>query len=202
MFCTPQEYYRLERVATERSEYFQGIITDLPQSTTRQSLINANMIGELGQRLKGSPFLVCESSLRIKVPATGLLTYPFGSIYNRPIEYDEDDSEFETVTNPIILWEMLAKANEAHVRGFKAINYRQIETLQAYVLVSQNAAHVEVYHRAGARLWQLWEANGLDSEIGIPHIDVVIPLREIYDRVEFPESISPRDHVAPPSDRL
>jgi len=44
---TPQEYYRLEREAGYRSEYYDGEIFAMAGGTTAHSRIVANIIGEL-----------------------------------------------------------------------------------------------------------------------------------------------------------
>jgi Uma2 family endonuclease len=70
-------------------------------------------------------------------------------------------------------------------------NYRRIESLKAYVLLSQWSAHVEVYERQAEGTWLLREAQGLDSQVTIPSIGVVLPLAEVYERVEFVARASP-----------
>jgi len=195
---TPQEYYYLEHRAECRSEYYKGEIFAMSEGTVVHSLICANIGGELRQRLKGKPCAPYESNVRIRTEATGLCTYPDASVFCGGLEYDREDPESETVINPVALFEVLSKSTEAYDRGFKADSYRQIASLRAYVLVSQESAHVEVYERRPAGVWQLSEAKGLDAQIEIPSIGIMLPLREIYDRVEFPQAPSPRENLPPP----
>jgi len=49
------------------------------------------------------------------------------------MEYDEQDANAETATNPVILFEVLSPSTEVYDRGFKAQNYRRIASLRAYV---------------------------------------------------------------------
>ena len=51
---SPQEYYRLEREADYKSEYYNGEIFAMAGNTTRHSDIVMNIGGELRVRLKGT----------------------------------------------------------------------------------------------------------------------------------------------------
>jgi len=188
---TPEEYYRLERDAAIKSDYYDGEIFAMAGGTTRHSLIVMNIGGELRQRLKGNPCAPYDSNQRLKITATGLRVYPDVSLYRGPMEYDEQDANAETATNPGILFEVLSPSTEVYDRSFKAENYRRISSLRAYVLVSQDTPHVEVYERQADDAWLLREENRLDDDVNLPGTGVTLPLAEIYDRVEFPASRVP-----------
>jgi len=102
------------------------------------------------------------------------------------LQFDPEDSASETATNPTLLVEVLSKSTEGYDRGLKAENYRQIESLRVYVLVSQVKAHVEIFERQGNGPWLLRDANGLDAVLKLPAIDIDLPLAEVYAGVEFP----------------
>jgi Uma2 family endonuclease len=188
---TPQEYYALEREAAYKSDYYDGEIFAMAGGTAQHSRIVTNILGELHVRLKGKSCTPYESNLRVKIRATGLQTYPDASVYCDPIEFDPEEPENTTALNPTVVFEVLSRTTEAYDRGFKADNYRRIESLKAYVLVSQEDPHVEVYERQAEGTWLLREARGLDARVSIPSIDVALPLADIYDRVEFAARVSP-----------
>src|SRR5216684_4260366 len=50
----------------------------------------------------------------------------------------------DALENPTFLAEVLSPSTEAYDRGFKSSQYRKIESLQEYALVSQDDPHVEV----------------------------------------------------------
>ena len=182
---TPQEYYDLERAADYKSDYYNGEIFAMAGGTKRHSRICANVSREVGIRLKGTPCAEYESNLRLKVKATGLRTYPDVSVYCGTMERDIEDRDGETYTNPTVLFEVLSKTTEAYDRGFKAENYRQIKTLQAYVLLEQKTAHVEIYERQSDNSWRLSEVRGLEAVLSLPSIGVQAPLSDVYDHVNF-----------------
>ena len=181
----------MERDSTVRHEYYDGEIFAMAGGTDEHSLIVANIIGELRQRLKGCPCAVRDPNLRLKVKATGLRTYPDASVYCGEQERDTEQESADTATNPTVLFEVLSKSTEAYDRGFKSDNYRRIESLKAYILVSQESPHTELYERQSDGSWRFTESKGLNAVMSLPAINVVLPLAEIYDRIKFPESPSP-----------
>ena len=59
--------------------------------------------------------------------------------------------------------------------------------LKAYVLISQDRAHVEMYSRHPGGPWTLDEVDGIDALLKIPTLGIELPLAEIYARVDFTE---------------
>src|SRR5947209_8287664 len=70
------DYLRLERAAETRSEYLGGEMFAMAGGTRSHSLIATNLAGELRSRLKATDCITYNTDLRVKVEATGLLTYP------------------------------------------------------------------------------------------------------------------------------
>jgi Uma2 family endonuclease len=187
---TPREYYQLERAAEFRSDFYKGEIFNISGGTSGHSLICANIVREVGNRLKGKLCTVYDSNLRMQVQSNGLRCYPDVSVYCDRLRYDPEDDGVETVTNPTVLVEVLSKSTEAYDRGFKSRSYRTIESLKAYVLASQTTPFVETYIRQQDGTWQFRESACLTASMSIAPIDVNISLAEIYDRVEFGDSDS------------
>lgn len=182
---TVEEYYDLEENEVYKSEFFGGEIFAMAGGSPEHSLIAANLLGELRQRLKGKTCAPYDSNLRVKIPATGLVTYPDASVFCKKLEFDPKDKRQQTAINPTIVFEVLSKSTESYDRGKKAENYRQLESLKAYVLVSQTSPHIEIYERHGDGFWFLTEAKGLDQELSIKSLGLKLPLAEVYDRMKF-----------------
>jgi Uma2 family endonuclease len=182
---TVEEYYELEEQAISKSEFDDGEIRPVQGVSPDHSLITVNLIAELGNRLKGKTCMPCDSNLRVKIPATGLVTYPDASVFCKKLEFDPKDKRQQTAINPTIVFEVLSKSTESYDRGKKAENYRQLESLKAYVFISQTSPHIEIYERHGDGFWFLTEAKGLDQELSIKSLGLKLPLAEVYDRMKF-----------------
>jgi len=64
-----------------------------------------------------------------------------------PIEGDPADPSGATITNPILIVEVLSASTEEEDRGNKWQHYQLIPSLLEYVLVSQTHPRVESYRR-------------------------------------------------------
>lgn len=182
---SPQEYLQQERRALFKSEYVAGQVTAMAGASHRHNLITGNVIGETRQQLKGRPCEVYPSDLRLFNVVTGLYTYPDVTIVCGKPEFS--DGVFDTLVNPIVLCEVLSESTENWDRGRKAAHYRQIPSLQEYILISQSEPRIEQFQRQPDGNWLLVESVGLEGEIFIPSVGIHIPIREIYARVAWPD---------------
>jgi Uma2 family endonuclease len=181
---TEAEYLQIERQAATKSEFFAGEIFAMSGGTRWHSLIPMNIGRDLGNKLKGGKCVVYDSNLRVKVLATGLLTYPDVTVACGRQEFV--DAEQDTLTNPSVIIEVLSDSTEAYDRGAKFENYRQIPSLKEYLLVSQKAPRIEQYIRQDGGQWLLREAVGLQATLELPSLQVVLSLAEAFANVEFP----------------
>jgi Uma2 family endonuclease len=186
-YLSPQEYYRIERDAEWKSEYFDGEMFAMAGGSPMRSLTKANVIRALGNALqrRGSSCRAFDSDLRVRVPKTGLRTYPDASVICGPLNYDEEDDAKQTVTNPTLIVEVLSPSTESYDRGTKFTHYQSIPTLKQFVLVSLESAQVESFLRMDDGTWQYARVSEPEEIVTLSSIDVTIPLAEIYQGVEF-----------------
>jgi|LakMenE18May11ns_1017448.scaffolds.fasta_scaffold9945082_2 Uma2 family endonuclease len=187
---TLSEYEERERTSEVKSEYYRGEIFAMAGGSANHSLISTNVASELRQALKERPCRVFNSDLRIKVEESGLYTYPDVTVVCGPLEYDADVSQ--TVTNPIVLIEVLSDSTESYDRGTKASHYRRISSLRELILISQKEACIEVYLRQADDAWLLRDARSLQDQIRLESLDVSLPISEIYRGVTFDPDASSR----------
>ena len=180
------EYLARERVADYRSEYFQGEIFAMAGGSRRHAIICDNLVGRMLEKLRGGPCRPFSSSLRVKVEATGLATYPDLSIVCGKAQFD--DRENDTLLNPRLIFEVLSPTTESYDRGRKFNNYKQIPTLEEYLLISQTDPRVERITRQGDIGWVLAVTLELDAAIDFPSLGCSLSLAEIYEGVDFAEA--------------
>jgi Uma2 family endonuclease len=109
-------------------------------------------------------------------------------ICGEPIS-DAEDTQGETYLNPTAIVEVLSPTTERYDRKGKFDRYRAVESFREYVLISQEAARVELFHRQPDGTWSFDVAVGLDSVARFRSLDVEVPLTEIYTGVTFPPEI-------------
>ena len=181
-----QEDYRIERDAVEKSDWYDGEMFNMAGGTTNHSAIKTNLAGILVVALRGRSCRPLDSDQRLKIPSTGLRTYPDAAVYCGPIEYDPEDEQGQTATNPTVVFEVLSDSTEAYDRGLRAEGYRGIPSLQAHMLISQHTPHIELFERQNDGSWRFREVSGLGATLRVEAIGVTLSLGELYDRVEFP----------------
>lgn len=181
---TVEEYLRLEREASYKSEFYRGEIFAMAGGSARHSLITGNVHGTLRTLLKGRKCTAYTSDLRIAIPPEELYTYPDSSVFCDPpifLTATED-----TALNPTLIVEVLSPGTEAYVRGAKFAHYARIPSLREYLLVAQDETKVELHSRKGDGRWECVSVEGLDRAVFIPALEVELPLSEIYEKVVFP----------------
>ena len=91
------------------------------------------------------------------------------------------DAELDSLLTPTVIVEVLSPSTEAYDRGAKFSSYRQLPTLQEYLLVAQDRPSVEHYGRQGEQ-WVLTAVTGLDASVRLPATGCELRLRDIYRR--------------------
>jgi Uma2 family endonuclease len=180
---TPEEFLAFERASDEKHEYRDGEVVAMSGAKRAHNLISLNIGSGLHASLKNKDCETYMSDMRVFVPSVRLYTYPDIVVVCGEPKFIDD--EFDTLTNPLLLIEILSDSTEGYDRGQKFQNYRSIESLDEYVLVSQNAARIEKYVKHGDGFWLLSEAAGLDGSITLTSIDCTISLADVYAKVKF-----------------
>lgn len=175
---TPQEYFEFDRTANYKNEYLNGEIIAMGDASPRHVLIATNTASELRSGLRGSGCRVFSVDLRVRVNEDGLYTYPdVVVVCGRP---EFADSQEDTLTNPRVIVEVLSASTRNYDRGDKFEQYRSIESLVEYILVSQDRIHVEQYIRQSDGSWRLTETNDPEAEIQLATVNCRLAVREIY----------------------
>jgi Uma2 family endonuclease len=186
--CTPEEYLMLEVRSERKHEFYRGEIFLMAGGSPAHSIVKINLYGILRSFLVGKPCVLFDSDMRVKVSANGLYTYPDGSVACPPIEI-ENLQDAQTLTNPVVLFEVLSASTASYDRGGKFNLYRGLDSLKEYFLISQDAAVVERRYKRDDGEWSLNVADDLDSSITIESLGFELKLIELYDKVEFPPRI-------------
>ncbi len=180
---TPEEYLERERLAEYRSEYFQGEIFAMAGGSSRHAWIAMNVGAEFRQQLKGKPCRVSASDLRLRVMPASLYTYPDVMVVCGEIEYA--DNRKDTILNPVVIVEVLSESTRDYDRGRKFQYYRTLPSLLEYLTVSQDEPHIEHWRRQRENHWELMEFDDLAQRIQLTSIGCILPLGEVYDKIEF-----------------
>lgn len=182
-YYTPDEYLALEENADHRSEYYQGEILAMSSGSVNHNRIAGSILTALNFAFTDGLCEVFISDLRLLVKENGLYTYPDAMVVCGELEFVEDRDD--TITNPIVIVEVLSKSTEGYDRGAKFELYRALPSLQDYILIDQYKTHVEHFHKLDDGRWILQEFNQLENTLTLETIDFEIPLEHLYRRVKW-----------------
>ena len=190
LYISEEEYVQGEKISPIKHEWFDGEVFAMAGGTPEHSTITVNLAGVLGAQLRGRDVKIYNGQLRVKVAATGLLTYPDISVVCPPERFDPNDPN--SLLNPKILIEVLSPSTENYDRTVKFDNFKQIESLTDYLLISADCVRVEQYKRAENGTWNLQTFTLRSETVILESADVELPLEEIYERLELPEGLQTR----------
>lgn len=178
---TPAEYLAFERLQSDaKHEYHEGEILAMTGASREHHRVVSNVMGMLYNQLRGRPCDHYSGDMRVKIPATGRYLYPdMTALCDEP---QFEDGELDTLLNPSVIIEVLSDTTEAYDRGAKFDHYRSIDSLQVYVLISQDKPQIEIFQRQNNH-WLLSVAKGLEASVRLEVIDCELVLADVYERV-------------------
>lgn len=182
-YYSPEEYLALERAAEFRREYFNGQIFAMAGESLNHGRIKADVVMVLGNQLRGKSCETFTSDTKVRTPGINMFGYPdVVVVCGEPIHHDQFQ---DVILNPKVIIEVLSPSTELYDRGEKFASYRQLESLTDYLLISQDKPLIEHYVRHG-KFWMLSEESDLGNSLSIESIECILPLKEVYARVQFP----------------
>jgi Uma2 family endonuclease len=143
----------------------------------------------------GQPYEPLSSELRI-LCSTGLYTYPDLSVVCG--EFQFDDAIQDTILNPTMIVEVLSPSTRRYDREEKFHNYRSIQSLREYVLISQDHCYIEIFTRMSPlTVWQWNACYELSETLQLATGNCSIPVAAIDRQVTFESASEPTDESQP-----
>jgi Uma2 family endonuclease len=180
---TADEYLAMEVVADYKSEFYHGEIFALAGGTVDHNAVVLNCSAELRARLDPGRCQVLNSDNRLHIRRSGLYTYPDVMVVCGKVQFLERRKD--TVTNPLLIVEVLSASTRDYDRGAKFDFYKQIPSLQEYVLIESERPRVECYRRSADGQWTIQAFEGLDAVARFESIACELPFRCIYLQVSW-----------------
>lgn len=172
------EYLALEASGDGKHDYVAGMVYAMAGGTPEHARLKAALSLALGAALRGKPCAVYSSDLRVRIEATDRSTYPDVTVVCGALKTSAVDND--AVINPTLLVEVTSESTEANDRGEKFGHYREIPSLQEYVIVSGRTPRVEVWRRNDRGRWELTDEAGPEGAVHLASIDVRVDAAEIY----------------------
>ncbi|MEG4211882.1 Uma2 family endonuclease [Microcoleus sp. S13_B4] len=182
---TAEEYLELEINSQDRHEFINGEIVLMAGGAPHHNEITSILNAILRVSLKGKPYSIFASDQRLWVPQLNNYTYPDVMVVARPIELQSGRTD--TITNPLLIAEVLSKGTRAYDRDEKFAAYRSIPSFQEYLLIDQYRLQVEQYSKTDANKWIFSEYSCMGDRLILTSVAVEISLADLYENIEFGE---------------
>jgi len=182
---TAEEYLELEINSQDRHEFIKGEIVLMAGGAPNHNEITSLLNSILRVSLKGKPYSIFASDQRLWVPQLNNYTYPDVMVVARPIELQSGRTD--TITNPLLIAEVLSKGTRAYDRDEKFAAYRSIPSFQEYLLIDQYRLQVEQYSKTDANKWIFSEYSCMGDRLSLTSVAVEISLTDLYENIEFTE---------------
>ena len=183
---TLDDYFSMQRGVDLKLEYFNGEIFAMSGGTVGHHRISLNVVRVLADAVAGSTCEAFGSDMRVSTPS-GLYTYPDASVVCGP----KVSNSAETISNTVVIVEVLSDSTRNYDRGDKFELYRSIPALRHYLLIEQSFMHVE--HRR-LETDGSWSHEIKESPDQIVHLSagIDLPVARIYEGVEMASPGPPR----------
>ena len=179
-YLTPEEYLTWERKQPFKNEYHNGQIIAMSGASRSHNRITVDITIQLGNQLMDSDCEVFASEMRVRTSPEISYLYPDVIVVCGEPRFEDDT--FDTLLNPIVVIEVLSPSTAAYDRGEKFESYKQLASLQEYILISQDSVRVEHYCRRETQ-WNRNTLEHLEDILSLASIECEVPLRAIYRRV-------------------
>jgi Uma2 family endonuclease len=150
---TYSDYVALEESSPTKHEYFQGEIYAMAGGSEEHSALAAEVLRALGNALGDRPCRTHTSDLRVYVEATGMATFPDGSVVGGKLE-QHAPSPRATAVNPTVLFEVTSDSSEELDTTTKLESYLTIPSLRDYLIVSHRERRLTLHSRTSQGGWE------------------------------------------------
>ncbi|BAY31043.1 hypothetical protein NIES2107_28920 [Nostoc carneum NIES-2107] len=184
-YISPEDYLKAEETSPIKHEYRHGFVYAMAGASNTHVIITGNMFAMLRNHLRGSGCQTYISDTKAHIESINIYYYP-----DVIVSCDRRDREFDNFLRyPCLIVEVLSPTTEAFDRGDKFADYRKMESLQEYVLVSQTRMNVEIFRRNPEGQWVLYTYSPGDN-IHFISVGFDFAIADVYEDVTFEGSQS------------
>ena len=189
-YISVEEYFEMEKHSQIRHEYYNGEVFAMAGTSINHNRIVQNLSGVLRPifRQRG-----CEVLLEsVKLEAIKHFYYPYPDLM---LTCDTEDMDAEyIIKKPTLIVEVLSKSSVLNDRVAKLRRYKNIPSLQYYLIVSQYEFLVESYSRVDDSTSWLYDVYEDQNDIiNFPKLDLKLSLSDIYEGIKMREEDKEKD---------
>jgi Uma2 family endonuclease len=177
---TLEEFLTWEEQQPAKYELVDGQPRPMMGVSQAHALIVANIVTALRSKLRGLGCRPGTSDLRV-ITGNGNSQYP-----DALVDCGRFEPRSHNATEPVVLFEVLSRRAAWKDHHDKLHDYDATPVIQAYVVVAQIEARVELWRRdASGRLTRDAQRETLDGSMDLHPVQATLTLAEIYEGLGF-----------------
>jgi Uma2 family endonuclease len=173
------DYLAGELVSDTRHEFINGDVYAMVGVKRAHDIITTNLIAFLHTHLRGTACRVYSGDMKVRVQTATDDCFFYPDLH---VTCSVSDTDEQFNCQPKLIIEVLSNSTERYDRAEKFHIYRQLPSLEEYVLVVQDTERVECYRRAEQWDLQLYRAG--ESAL-LQAVGLELALADIYEGVRF-----------------
>jgi Uma2 family endonuclease len=180
-YLSIEEYLAAEQYSEIRHEYIDGQVFAMTGGSKQHNQISLNLASLIKTHLRGTPCSVFMADMKVRISTfnktNNLFYYPDVAVTCQP-----KDSDRFFLNYPCLIIEVLSPSTEAIDKREKRLNYQTLDSLQEYILVSQEEINIEFYRKDKLGKWSV-QTLGKNEELSLESIDLKLTMSEIYEDI-------------------
>ena len=178
------QYMQMEETSTERHDFYYGEVFAMAGARVPHHQICQNINASLLQAFKPKGCFVSLEGVRLELVSENFYVYP--DVFLTCDDKDKKNDLYKK--HPSIIFEVLPEFTMAYDAQVKLTYHKKIESLNYYVLVSQEEIKVQVYSRIdNSQIWQYQTYEIMEEIIDFDRLGFALPVETIYDGIGFDE---------------
>ena len=190
LYISAEDYLAGELISPIKHEYRDGEVFAMSGGTRAHTFITGNLFALLWMSLRRSGCRAFSENMKVRIPKSKAYYYPDVGVTCRVEDQDRQTKE-HMIHHPTLLIEVLSPSTESFDRREKFADYRTLDSLQEYCLVSADRPEIELFRRDTSGNWaqQVYRGSeGGDVLVKFESVGVAIALGEIYEDTGILES--------------
>jgi Uma2 family endonuclease len=176
---SPEEYLAQEKTNLVKHEYINSEVYEMAGASSAHVTISLNIASLLKNHLRGGGCRVYIADMKVRIESLNIFYYPDVIVTCNEIDRTLDYYK----KYPQIIVEVLSDSTESFDRGDKFADYRQLESLQEYVLISQTKKRVDLLTKNDHNSWQLTSFSEGEN-LYLKSINFTCAVIDLYEEID------------------
>ncbi len=172
------EYLEGEKVSELKHEFIDGQVFAMAGVSKNHNKITLNFGSKLQNHLRNNDCDVFIEAVKVRANS---VTYYYPDLV---VTCEKDEIDNYVIHEPCLIIEVLSPATERTDRNEKLNIYKQMQSLQEYVIIWQDQVLIEIHRRHG-QFWKVERFTQIADEIELVSVNLNVIASEIYQNVNF-----------------